>query len=215
MAAAGALVQRIGLSTPFARWLWPPYKYMFTPPQLALLGRELEMAPPGTALEIGCANGDTTVWLNLWMAAAGIERRYVAIDTFSGFLSRDMAVEADHGRDGRRYARSFRGPTRKKFDHAISTNRIRGVEVVTGDATTLDYRRFAPAAFVLVDVDLYRPVRETLERVYPTLVKGGTIIVDDCCPGDFEGALEAYQEFCREHGKAVRIEHEKLGLITN
>src|SRR4051794_2440720 len=94
-----ALLQRVLLRTPLARRLWPRYPYMFTPPQLAFLGRELELAPAGSALEIGCANGDTTVWLNRWLDAIGTDRAYVAIDTFSGFPSRDIAVEADHARD--------------------------------------------------------------------------------------------------------------------
>jgi hypothetical protein len=187
---------------------------MFTPPQLGFLGRELEKAPPGTALEIGCANGDTTVWLNLWMEAAGTERRYVAIDTFTGFPRRDIAVEAERGRDPRRYAKSFRGPTRKRFEHAMAVNGIERVEVVAADSTSLDYAQFAPIAFALLDVDLYRPVRLTLDRVYPWLVEGGTIAVDDCAPGPFEGALEAYRDFCREHDLPLRVERGKLGLVT-
>jgi hypothetical protein len=186
---------------------------MFTPPQLAFLGRELETGPPGSALEIGCANGDTTVWLNRWMADVGLERRYVAIDTFRGFLSRDIAEEAERGRDPNRFTQSFRGPTRKRFDHAMSVNGIGRVEPVAADSTSLDYARFAPVAFALIDVDLYRPVRETLDRVFPHLADGGVIVVDDCAPGDFEGALEAYREFCQEREVPVRIEHGKLGLI--
>lgn len=214
MATAPAFLQRFALSTPFARWLWPPYRYMFTPPQLALLGRLLEAAPAGTALEIGCANGDTTVWLNLWMSAAGLERRYVTVDTFTGFRHGDIAVEAERGRDPRRYRNSFRGPTREKFEHAMTVNAIERVEVVAADSTRLDYAQFAPIAFALVDVDLYQPVRLTLHRVYPLLAEGGTIVVDDCAPGPFEGALEAYREFCLEQELPVRVEHGKLGLIT-
>jgi O-methyltransferase len=214
MATAQALLQRIALSTPFARWLWPPYRYMFTPSQLAFLGRKLETAPIGTALEIGCANGDTTVWLSLWMEAVGVSRRYVAIDTFTGFRDEDIAVEAERGRDPRRYMNSFRGPTRKRFEHAMSVNGIDRVEVVTADSTRLDYAQFAPIAFALVDVDLYRPVRLTLDRLYPLLIEGGTIVVDDCASGPFEGALEAYRDFCREQDLPLRVEHGKLGLIT-
>src|SRR3954471_7468294 len=116
MPTSAALLQLAALRTPLARWLWPPYRYMFTPPQLAFLGRELEAAPGGSALEIGCANGATTVWLNQWLAAAGVDRAYVAIDTFAAFLSRDIAVEAERGRDPRRISKSFRGPTRQRFD---------------------------------------------------------------------------------------------------
>jgi O-methyltransferase len=187
---------------------------MFTPPQLAFLGRELEMAPVGSALEIGCANGDTTVWLNRWMDAVGIDRPYIAIDTFSGFPSRDIAVEADRGRDPRRLYKSFRGPTRQRFAHSMRINGgIGRVQTITADATTVDYARFAPIAFALVDIDLYRSVRNVLERVYPYVIDGGVIVVDDCTSGEFEGAGEAYTEFCQAHGLPEHVVHDKLGVI--
>jgi O-methyltransferase len=209
------LLQRVVLRTPLARVVWPPYRYMFTPPQLAFLGRELELAPAGSALEIGCANGDTTVWLNRWLAAVRSERQYFAIDTFSGFTTRDIAVEADRGRDPRRLSESFRGPTRERFAHSMRINGDPGsVHTVTADATTIDYARFAPIAFALVDVDLYRSVRHVLERLYPHVVDGGVIVVDDCAPGVFEGADEAYREFCGAHGLPVRVVHDKLGVIN-
>ncbi len=208
------LLQRVALRTPLARWLWPPYRYMFTPPQLAFLGLELERAPAGTALEIGCANGESTVWLNRWLDAAGIDRRYVAIDTFAGFPRGDIEVEAGRGRDPNVLAHSFRGPTRQRFDHAVRINGIGRVEAVVADATTIRYSRFAPVAFALVDVDLYRSVREVLNGVYPHLAEGGVIVVDDCGgPGIFEGAGEAYREFCEQHGLRQRVEHGKLGVI--
>lgn len=211
---ARALLQQALLRSPLARWLWPPYRHMFTPPQLAFLGRELEAAPAGTALEIGCANGDTTVWLLRWLQEAGVDRAYVAIDTFAGFPDRDIAGEAQRGRDPRRYRASFRGPTRQRFAHSVSVNGVADrVRVVTADATDLEYGQFAPIAFALVDVDLYRSVLATLERIVPHMADGGVIVVDDCAPGDFEGADEAYREFCETNGLPVQIEHGKLGVI--
>ena len=212
--AARALLQRALLRTPLARWLWPPYRYMFTPPQLAFLGRELEAAPAGTALEVGCANGDTTVWLTRWLDEGGSDRPYVAIDTFAGFPDRDIAVESQRGRDPRRLTGSFRGPTRERFAHSMRVNGLDGrVRVIAADATEVDYAQFAPIAFALVDVDLYRSVLATLERIHPHLADDGVLVVDDCAPGVFEGADEAYREFCDVHGLPVRVEHGKLGVI--
>jgi O-methyltransferase len=186
---------------------------MFTPPQLAFLGHQLEAAPAGTAIEVGCANGDTTVWLNRWIDSTTTDRRYVAIDTFRGFSSEDIAIEAARGHSTRGFNKSFRGPTRQRFEHSMRVNGIARVEVVVGDAGSLDYSSFAPIAFTLIDVDLYRPVRGALERIFPHLAEGGVIVVDDCGAGKFEGAGEAYREFCEGQEHPPQIEHEKLGLI--
>jgi O-methyltransferase len=110
--------------------------------------------------------------------------------------------------------RAFRGPTRQRFAHSLRVNGREGrVQTIAADATTIDYAQFAPIGFALVDVDLYRSVRDVLARLYPHVAEGGVIVVDDCAPGDFEGANEAYQEFCREHELPVRVEHDKLGVI--
>jgi O-methyltransferase len=186
---------------------------MFTPPQLAFLGPGLETAPGGTAVEIGCANGDTTVSLNRWIDATKTDRRYVVVDTFAGFSSADIAIEMARGRNTQGFTKSFRGPTQQRFHHSMRVNGIGRVEVVIADAGSVDYSWFAPIAFALIDVDLYRPVRGALDRVFPHLAGGGLIVVDDCGPGRFEGAGEAYREFCEEQGLTAQIEHEKLGVI--
>ncbi len=47
--------------------------------------------------------------------------------------------------------------------------------------------RLLPESFVHIDIDLYRPTRDSLEFFYPRMNDGGIIIVDDfalcACPG--------------------------------
>jgi hypothetical protein len=74
------------------------------------------------------------------------------------------------------------------------------------------YKGWVPAAFIMlperryrfvhVDVDLYKPTRDSLEYFYPRLHRGGMIVVDDFGPwpggGKYPGCARAVMEFC-EH----------------
>lgn len=53
-----------------------------------------------------------------------------------------------------------------------------------------------PVAFAHVDVDWYEPVKTCLERIFPNLVAGGSIILDDY--HDWGGCRKATDEYLRE-----------------
>jgi hypothetical protein len=75
------------------------------------------------------------------------------------------------------------------------------VSVHKADAKTFDYHKLGMIAFALVDLDLYNPVRVSLERIIPHMAPGGIVIVDDCDAMNdrWDGALHAYCEFCKNH----------------
>ena len=49
--------------------------------------------------------------------------------------------------------------------------------------------------FVLLDADLYAPIRRGLEAFWPALVAGGLIVVHDYLSDHFTGARQAVDEF--------------------
>ena len=53
-----------------------------------------------------------------------------------------------------------------------------------------------PVAFAHIDVDWYEPVKTCLERIFPKLVSGGCIIVDDYY--DWGGCRKATDEYLRQ-----------------
>ena len=73
----------------------------------------------------------------------------------------------------------------------------------------------APIAFCLIDLDLYRPIKNALPTIFKNVSKGGVIVVDDCKEGGvWDGALQAYIEFCDEIGIEPKIVYSKLGIIV-
>jgi O-methyltransferase len=55
-------------------------------------------------------------------------------------------------------------------------------------------------SFVHVDVDLYGPVRDSLDFFLPRMVTGGVIVLDDYGCTDTPGALRAADEMAARHG---------------
>ena len=83
------------------------------------------------------------------------------------------------------------------------------------DACEFDYQALGPIAFAYIDVDLYRPVKASLQRILPNMAKGGLIIVDDCDADHdlWDGAFHAYTEFCEQHNISQEIVCQKFGII--
>jgi len=189
---------------------------MFSPSQLGFLCKQITNTAevPGSILEVGCAFGATTVFLNRHIDTLGIDVDYYAIDTFAGFTADDIAYEHSLGRHYR-YDTDFRGNSKPWFDRTMRRNGVRRATSFRADATTFDYTKIAPFRFVLVDVDLYRPVLAVLENTYELVSPGGTIVTDDCQEGGrWAGAYDAFTEFTKKRDLEAVITDDMLGLIT-
>jgi O-methyltransferase len=213
-------IRELALQTPLGRYLGHRYSYMFTPAQLCFLVECIDKtaALPGPILEIGCAAGVTTVWLNKHMDDARIEKSYIALDTFKGFLARDIEYEVSMRGKGTRQAdlkRVFASNKRRWVEKTLQRNSVTRVTLIEADASTFDYSAYSDISFALIDVDLYLPVKNSLAKLYPRMAAGGMIVVDDCSgPGIWDGALQAYLEFMESKGLSRRIMHGKLGVIA-
>jgi O-methyltransferase len=209
-------VKQLLLRTPARELFTYRYRFMFAPSQLCFLCQQITSTAgvPGSILEVGCAFGATTVFLNRHIDTLGIDADYYAIDTFCGFTADDISRERAMDRHYR-YRHEFRGNSKPWFDRTMRRNGVSRVTSFRADAAAFDYGRIAPFRFVLVDVDLYRPVLATLERVYEFVSPGGVIVTDDCRPGGrWSGAYDAFTEFTKVRGLEAIITPDDLGLIT-
>ena len=213
------LTKDAAFRTPAARYLAPRYQYNFRPGQLAFLVGMLDEVGeiPGSIVEVGCFAGATTIFLSEHLRDQGRPRRYVAIDTFAGFLHADVEHEiAARGKAADRalFATGFVLNKRSWVQRSLDLSGHSDVDLVEADAARVDYRQFAPISFALIDVDLYRPVAAALRAIAPCMSTGGRIVVDDCRPDHaYDGALAAYTEWCRDSHRPQEIVHGKLGVI--
>lgn len=215
-------LKRLQFHTPLRRRMVHRYDYFFWPAELAFLCEAMEQSVKdgGAVLEVGCAQGATTVFLNNHLTWAqryhGLRQEvdYACLDTFSGFLPEHASYEQKHrGKASVAYdAYQFNSP--EWFEYMLAINDVTRVQVHQGDAARFDYGRLGPIAFCLLDVDLYLPTLAALPRIYEQLRPGGLIVVDDCAPDQiYDGARQAYVEFCAKLGRETDIQHRKFGLL--
>lgn len=209
-------LKEIAFRTGLHRFVFYRFDYMFRPRQLSALVSYLTQTSgfAGPVVEIGCAAGHTTVFLNKHLDDLADSRRYICIDTFAGFTDQDIAIERGRGKDPASYAYLFRSYRKNWFDKTMSNNQIIRVTSIQADVNSFDFGGFEEISFCLVDVDLKRPVIRSLEQVIPRMAKGGVIVVDDCVPNaKFDGALTGYLDVVERYGFPVDIREDKLGII--
>jgi predicted O-methyltransferase YrrM len=194
------------------------YQYFFNPEQLAFLTQCITETRDvsGDIVEIGCALGHTTCFLNRHMQCSGIQKPYYCIDTFSGFAANDVAFETNHRGKApavEAYRNTFSYNNLKWFKYTLKLNGCDNVTCIQTDVKNYKFDR--PISFCLLDVDLYQPSRYALESIWPLLSPGGIIVVDDCDPPphQWDGAYEAYTEFTKERSIAPRFVAHKLGVL--
>ena len=211
------LIKEIQYNTPFRRYFFPRYTYNLTPPQICFLCQCLEDTKHvnGAVAEVGCAIGETTVFLNKYMDTQEIDKKYYAIDTFSGFVAEDVEFEVKFRGKTKGLYTGFQANKKKWFDGTMQRNNISRVISIEADVNNYDLVSLGSLAFAFVDVDLYRPIKKCLRELYQILSPGGVIVVDDCDPQNirWDGSDQAYKEFSQEMTLPIHIVNDRLGIL--
>lgn len=214
-----SIYTEILLRTRLGNYCLPRWRYNFTVPQLIFLCSCLDKTKevPGSVVEVGCAIGSTTVFLNKYMDAENIEKDFFCLDTFVGFLDEHIEYEArERGKSPEFYRTSIFQLNKKEwFDETMKLNEIKRVQSIQVDASEFDFSKLGPISMCLLDVDLYVPTKKSLCVLYEVLHKDGILIVDDCDPDCqlWDGAWQAYREFMDQLNQPIHIVLDKLGII--
>jgi predicted O-methyltransferase YrrM len=201
-----------------SRLMAPSYPYKLDPAELSTMIALID-ATRGTGAaiaEVGVAQGDSSVFLLEHLRTTRDERPLLLFDTFSGFTEESVEAEVSARGRARREYDAFRYGDEQRFRRNLAKAGYSNFETISGDAAAFDWQSIAPIAAVLLDVDLYQPSIHILNAVYPLLVPGGGIVVDDCVPvPPWDGALQAYEEFVRSHDLPFERVGHKGALIRS
>lgn len=154
--------------------------------------------PEAEAAECGCWKGHSTLFTATLLTRNGFQGGFHVFDSFEGGLSEfrdeDKGVFTPQNEVEEAQRRQF---FMSHYDE------VRGV---LKDFDFVKFykgwipERFAEVedsrfGFVNIDVDLYAPIKDSLEFFYPRLVEGGVIYLDDYATTAFPGARKAVDEF--------------------
>jgi O-methyltransferase len=181
----------------------PKYNYKVDPGQLSALLNFIDATKSSNAAiaEIGVAKGGTSVFLLEHLATTGDERTLHLFDTFSGFTDHSVEHEVHSRKKVKRDYDAFRYGDEDRFRLNLLELGYNRFRTIKGDAATFDWSSLRPIGAVLLDIDLYQPTIDVLNAVYPHLVEGGGIVLDDCLANTpWDGSLQAYEEFISRHG---------------
>lgn len=192
----------------------PSYPYNLEPIELATLIVESDRlrAVPGTILEVGVARGMTTRFLCEHFRTSGYSGRFAVVDTFNSFPPEHLEHEVRQRGKRRGDLQAFRFSEFRSWTRNFS--QFPSVVAYQADCATFDYGRLGPIKLALLDVDLYLPTKAALPAIYAQLTPGGVLLVDDVAPNSvWDGAYQAYHEFCDEMGLRPEVVGNKGGLL--
>lgn len=193
----------------------PSYRYNIDPIQLAALIWEAERLRDqiGAIVEIGVARGMTTRFIAEHLVRTGQnDQKIYAIDTFSSFIPRDVDHEINVRGKKLRELRAFAYNDYTSW--ARNFAEFPCVAPIKADCATFDYSVLGPIKLAFLDVDLYLPTKAALPRIFEQLVEGGVILVDDVLDNaTYDGAYQAYMEFCAEQQLRPSLVGRRCGLI--
>lgn len=154
----------------------------------------------GEIVEVGCYLGGTAAVSMRMLDHIGSTRVYTVIDTFDGFDAAQFDNEVALGAH-KSLAGEFSSNSPSLTRWVLDKHGGKNVKIVVGDITTVsDDKLPARISACLLDVDLADPIYKGLNRLYPRLVPGGVIAVDDCELGTGYKAVIGYEQFMKEQG---------------
>jgi O-methyltransferase len=194
-----------------------PYT-MTTPPRVYALVRAVEYVAargvPGAIVECGVWRGGSMMAAALTLLRLGVsDRELYLYDTFAGM---SPPTEVDTTRSGERAADLLAQGDESSHIWAIaslddvraailsvgySEERIHFVEGLVEE--TLPATAPQEIALLRLDTDWYRSTKHELEHLYPRLVPGGVLILDDY--GHWQGARRAVDEYLAENGLTLLL----------
>jgi hypothetical protein len=198
------------------RLMMPSYPYKISPGQLGALIELINATrdTDGAIVEIGVAQGDTSVFILEHLKTTGDRRKGYFFDTFQGFTQESVKHELDVRGKTEKHYDAFSYGDENIFKKNLERRGYSNFETVMGDASKYDWSRIAPIAAVLLDIDVYKPTIKILRQIWPHIVCRGGIVVDDCLPDTpWDGSLAAYEEFLKENGLPFVRVGNKGGLV--
>ncbi|MCZ7599513.1 MAG: TylF/MycF family methyltransferase [Gammaproteobacteria bacterium] len=163
----------------------------------------------GSFVECGCWRGHSAFIVAQLIKDCGTRQRLTIVDSFEGGLS-EKTVED-------KMLRATVDPKEVANEKAAFYSTEQQVKAALAEYEFVDYYKgWIPVpfenmreerfAFVNLDLDLYAPVKESPEFLYPRLNEGGILVVDDYGTTDWPGVKAAVDQFLTSNSASFSLE---------
>ncbi|WP_338658430.1 TylF/MycF/NovP-related O-methyltransferase [Paraclostridium sordellii] len=166
---------------------------------------------PGEILEFGVYKGASIIRFAKYreLLENTYSRKIIGFDIFGEFPKTDN--DDDNKFIQRFEEQGGNGISKEALEDFIKNKNINNIELIKGNVfDTLDEflekNKQIKISLLHLDLDVYKPTKFILEKLYERMVPGGIIVFDDY--GTVKGATDAIDEFLKEKNKKT----EKLSL---
>lgn len=163
---------------------------------------------PGAILELGVFKGSSLIRFASFrdMLETANSRKILGFDAFGRFPRPEHGIDSDN-----RFIENFEsiageGIGEDELRQFLNHKRLHNIELMAGDIfeTLPAYLEANPQlriALLHIDVDVYGPSKLALDLLFPHMVRGGLILLDDY--GTVDGETRAVDEFLAKHNLKV------------
>jgi hypothetical protein len=158
---------------------------------------------PGDVIECGVFKAATFMqWLTFrTLLENPYSREIIGFDTFTRFPDATSEADAQARAEFVAYAGEY-SISQEDLARSCALKGFINYTLVPGDICTTVPEYVAKniqrrIALLHIDTDLYDPAKTILEHLYPQVVRGGVVVLDDY--GTFPGGTQAVDEFLEKH----------------
>ena len=175
--------------------------------ELAVIDRELAKVLganiPGDVVEFGCYAGTTSLFIRRLLDQHGQsgKRTFHVYDSFQGLPQKSSQDQSPAGSD---FEAGKLSVSKKEFLHQFKAANLNPPIIHKSWFNQLSAQDIPKQiAFAFLDGDFYSSILDSLSLIWPHLVNGAIVVVDDYKREALPGVERAVQEFCRN--KAIKI----------
>lgn len=166
---------------------------------------------PGEVLEFGVYKGTSIIRFATYreLLENTYSRKIIGFDMFGEFPKTDDSEDD-------KFIQSFEsqggnGIQKEELEKFLTYKKLNNIELIKGNIFEtleefLSTNNQLKISLLHLDLDVYKPTKYVLEKLYDRVVTGGIIMLDDY--GTVKGATDAIDEFLEDKSKKI----EKLSL---
>lgn len=173
--------------------------------------KALSTTEQGAVVEFGCYAGTTSLFISRLLTIQKSTREFHVYDSFEGLPEKQGK---DESRAGDQFKAGELAVSKKQFVlnyKKAGTQLPRIHKAWFNELTAANVPK--KVAFAFLDGDYYESIMTPLGLIWPRLVPGARIVVDDYANEALPGAAKAVDEWLATHPAKLTVEHS-LAILT-